>query len=126
MKAKHFYVKRGDLCVVKLYNPDEHIQTGERPCIVVQNDIGNIYSSTTIVVPVTSQLKKLTIPAHIPFERRNGRHCVALCEQIATINKNDICWFMEHLPEDVMSEVDRGLIASVFSVKRRDELNGKR
>ena len=34
-------------------------QGGIRPAIVVQNNVGNKYSNTTIVMPCTSQMKKL-------------------------------------------------------------------
>ena len=39
-------------------------QGGIRPAIVVQNNVGNKYSNTTIVMPCTSQMKKLTQPTH--------------------------------------------------------------
>ena len=39
-------------------------QGGVRPCVIVQNNIGNIYSVTTLVMPLTKQIKKLNQPTH--------------------------------------------------------------
>lgn len=39
-------------------------QGGIRPAVVIQNNIGNKYSTTTIVMPLTSQMKNLKQPTH--------------------------------------------------------------
>lgn len=39
-------------------------QNGIRPAIIVQNDKGNIYSSTTVVAPLTSKPRSLFQPTH--------------------------------------------------------------
>ena len=48
-------IKRGDIVLVDL-EPVKGSETGKiRPCVIIQNDIGNKFSSTTIVTIVTSQ-----------------------------------------------------------------------
>lgn len=39
-------------------------QGGIRPVLVIQNDQGNIYSSTTIIMPFTSKIKSINQPTH--------------------------------------------------------------
>lgn len=39
-------------------------QGGRRPAVVIQNNTGNTYSDTTIVIPLTTRIKKLTQPTH--------------------------------------------------------------
>lgn len=39
-------------------------QGGIRPCVIVQNNCGNMYSITTLVMPLTKQIKKLNQPTH--------------------------------------------------------------
>lgn len=39
-------------------------QGGVRPAIIIQNNIGNSHSSTTIVMPITSKIKKPDQPTH--------------------------------------------------------------
>lgn len=108
-----FYVKRGDFCWVRFGKGEGHKQGGLRPCIVVQNDIANLHSPTTIVVLVTSHLKRADLPCHVEFMRRNGTMNIALCEQITTIDKKFIMNVTEHLSDADMFNVDRALKASI-------------
>lgn len=44
-------------------------QGGIRPAIIIQNDKGNTFSNTTIVMPCTSQIKHLHQPTHALLKR---------------------------------------------------------
>lgn len=49
-------IRRGDIVTVELNPTKGREQRGtNRPCIVIQNDVGNEYSPTTIVAPFTTQ-----------------------------------------------------------------------
>ena len=39
-------------------------QLGIRPSVIVQNNSGNLHSPTVIVIPLTTEIKKLYIPTH--------------------------------------------------------------
>ena len=69
-------------------------QAGRRPAIVVQNDIGNHFSTTTIVMPLTSQVKDLNQSTHtlIKKGKENGlkRDSMVLAECIRQISKKRI------------------------------------
>ena len=86
-------IRRGDIIMVHFYG-NGNIQNGYRPAIIVQNNIGNRFSPTTIVAPITSEIKKTNLPTHevIKREDTNGLRfdSMALCEQLITINKSDI------------------------------------
>jgi len=59
-------IRRGDIVTVEL-NPTKgsEQQGSNRPCVVIQNDVGNQYAPTTIVAPFTKQYD----PADVyPFE----------------------------------------------------------
>lgn len=73
-------------CDLGSYNG--HVQGGIRPVIVVQNDIGNEHSPTTIVVPCSTS-RKIATPCHLYF-KMNGKYNIALCEQITTVNKSQL------------------------------------
>jgi mRNA interferase MazF len=59
-------VRRGDIVTVEL-NPTKgsEQQGSNRPCVVIQNDVGNQYAPTTIVAPFTKQYDPNDI---YPFE----------------------------------------------------------
>lgn len=86
-------IRRGDIIMVHFYG-NGNIQNGYRPAVIVQNNIGNRFSPTTIVAPITSEIKKTNLPTHevIKREDTNGLRfdSMALCEQLITINKSDI------------------------------------
>ena len=46
-------VLRGDVVIVRLDPAEGHEMKKTRPAVVVQNDVGNANSSTTIVAPAT-------------------------------------------------------------------------
>lgn len=67
-------------------------QGGVRPALVVQNNQGNIYSSTTIVCPLTSKLKSVTA-THVTLSPNDCGILVestVLCEQVRVISKERI------------------------------------
>jgi len=49
-------VRRGDIVIVEL-NPTKgsEQQGSSRPCVVIQNDVGNEFSPTTIIAPFTTR-----------------------------------------------------------------------
>lgn len=60
-------IKRGNIYYAALdetYVGSE--QTGVRPVVILQNDMGNEYSPTVIVAPITSKINsKSIIPTHV-------------------------------------------------------------
>lgn len=73
---------------------DESIQAGYRPAVVIQNDIGNKFSPTLLVIPLSSKLKRLNMPTHVVIKNddSNGlsRDSVLLAEQATTISKKKV------------------------------------
>ena len=80
-------MKRGDIYLCDLGATTGHVQSGLRPVIVVQNDMGNQHSPTTIVCGITSSPKKMQ-PTHCFISTDGGlpKPSTVLCEQIFTIN----------------------------------------
>lgn len=55
----------------------ESEQAGIRPAIIIQNDVGNFFSKSTIVMPTSKIIKNPNQPTHtlIKKERGNGLTC---------------------------------------------------
>ena len=80
---------RGEIYLVDLNNHTGSEQTGIRPAIIVQNEIGNLNSPTTIVCPLTSQ-KKPSMITHVALSPKDCgiiKDSIVLCEQICVIDK---------------------------------------
>lgn len=61
---------RGEVYYVDLSPVIGSEQGGYRPCVAIQNDDGNRYSSTTIIAPMTTQTKKTIADTCYDFFRR--------------------------------------------------------
>ena len=86
-------MNRGDICLVDFGATQGNVQGGYRPAIIVQNDVGNYYSPTVLVVPITSNTRKNNLPTHVYIPEGCGglrTNSLALAEQIQTVNKTQI------------------------------------
>ena len=84
-------IKRGDLYYADLSPVVGSEQGGVRPVLIVQNDVGNKYSSTIIAAAVTSKLTKARLPTHIELDASLyglSKNSVVLLEQIRTLDKS--------------------------------------
>ncbi len=63
-------VKRGDIFYADLSPVIGSEQDGYRPVLILQNDVGNKYSPTTIIAAVTSSPTKQKLPTHVKLPKR--------------------------------------------------------
>lgn len=107
--------KRGDIFWCDLGEGKGSVQGGIRPCMIIQNDIGNKYSTTVIVAPLSSKITKSNIPTHVLINKETSRlrtDSVLLCEQIKVINKTDLGTFVGNVTNskiDVAIAISLGL-----------------
>lgn len=83
-------VERGEIYLADLSPVVGSEQGGIRPVLIVQNNVGNKYSPTVIVVAITSKTFKTKIPTHVDFCAQDyglTRNSLILCEQMRTIDK---------------------------------------
>ena len=81
-------ILRGDILYAELGAAVGSEQAGFRPVVVVQNDVGNRYSPTVVVAPLTSNIRKNILPTHVHVGRESGvRPSLVLLEQLRTVDK---------------------------------------
>lgn len=91
-------------------------QGGRRPVVIIQNDLGNQYAPTVIVVPLTGSMTKPTIPTHALIPQGEGglwRNSTALCEQVRTLEKTRLTRRLGALSRESLSAIDRALKVSL-------------
>lgn len=100
--------RRGDLYLADLgcgavgYD-GSHVQGGVRPVVLLQNNVGNYYSPTLVVVPITSRVwKKPSQPTHYLIQQTQGLKTdgIALGEQITTIDKRQCFKYLGRLSRE--------------------------
>lgn len=109
-------IRRGDIYYADLRPTVGCEQGGIRPVLIVQNDIGNQHSPTTIVITLTSRVKK-ELPTHVPLHKEQcdglSADSIILCEQIRTIDKKRIKDKVGRINEESLDEVMRAVKVSI-------------
>lgn len=97
-------IKWGQIWYVARRDKDGHLQTGDRPAIIVSNDIGNVRSPMINIVPLTTNLNKKPLPTHCEIISSPYRS-IALCEQVVPINKEDLIRYVGECKAFEMKQV---------------------
>lgn len=84
--------KCGEIWMCSLPESGGSIQSGYRPVFIVSNDRNNQHSTTLNVIPLTTKMKRRSLPCHVEiwdYERYGlTAPSTILVEQMMTINKS--------------------------------------
>ena len=102
-------------------------QSGWRPGVVFQNNIGNVNSPNIIALPLTSSLKKLYMPTHVLVKSADTglrKDSIVICENPEKMSKDKVGKYITTLPQEYMKKiVIANLIAtSAISFLDKDSL----
>lgn len=107
-------MRKGEIYLIT-FKGNDSVQTGLRPVVVVQNNIGNLHSPNTIVCSITSQVKK-PLPTHVYIGTSGGltKKSTVLCEQIQTVCKEDLEGYVGCISDPrTLERLDKGILASL-------------
>lgn len=92
-------------------------QKGIRPVVIIQNDIGNKFSPTTIIAPVTTK-KDVELPTHIMIKQfdKIRPNSIVMLEQIRVIDKTRLKGYIDILNKEQLKKVEKALI-KLFDIK---------
>lgn len=108
---------RGEIYLVDLtsYSVGSE-QSGIRPALIVQNEVGNAKSPTTIVCPLTSQHKP-SMETHVkltPSDCGIIKESTLLCEQIRVVDKSRLRRKVgEVVNQKKIEDINRTLMVSI-------------
>ena len=102
--------KRGDIWFADLgFHPGTSVQDGFRPVLIISNDIGNRFSDTINVLPMTRHLKRQDLPCHTQIDpesigdmRQPLETSMVLVEQVTTISKSVLKHYAGHVSDRTM------------------------
>ena len=108
---------RGSVLDINLYPSVGHEQRKRRPCVVIQNDIGNKNAPTTIVAVITgAENIKRPYPVNVPIPPGEGglaKPSVVLCSQIRTVDELRFGKIYGRLSAATMKQIDAALRISL-------------
>lgn len=127
-KAKSRIVRRGEV-----YQCNFGIGIGsemqkERPCVIIQGNVGNLNSGNVIVAPITHASKTIPSMAHITTQKdRNG--IIVLdgrvnLSNIQTVSKARLGNYITKLSKEDLENIDNSLYVSLGlmkNIKRYEE-----
>ena len=117
-------VRRGDIFYTDLGQGVGSEQCGERPVIIIQNDVGNKFSPTVIVATITSKLNKAKLPTHIAISKKYGlrENSMILLEQIRTLDKKRLQEKVGCADTYLLNKIDNALLVSI-GIPTNKEMN---
>lgn len=107
-------MKRGDIYFADLDPVMGSEQGGVRPVLIIQNDLGNRFSPTVIVLPLTASINKAPLRTHVPVRPPLGglkKPSLVLCEQVRTLEKRRLKMKLGTLPPQTLR-----LVSSAFAL----------
>lgn len=109
--------KRGDIYWVDFGLSTGSEQGGVRPAVIIQNNIGNKFSPTVIVCPISSEIKKKELPTHVYLEKYKlyglTKQSQVITEQIRTRDKKQLGDYIGYIDTEVMDKIDKAIEISV-------------
>jgi len=109
-------IKRGEIWIVNLNPTIGHEINKSRPALIIQNDIGNKYSPTTIIAPITSQNLDKIYPIEVLLTKDNSKlekTSKVLLNQIRVVDKERIVKKRGRLDEETLFKVDTAIKISL-------------
>ena len=123
LSRKSDYTPRQTYCIGDVYlmrfDGTGSEQTGWRPGVVFQNNVGNKYSPNLIALPFTTALKKTNQPTHVVISASEAgllKDSMVLCENPERISKDRIGKFITTLSDEIMRDVAYGFIIATSAI----------
>jgi mRNA interferase MazF len=107
-------VKRGEVWFADFGTGIGSEQNGERPVLIIQNNVGNFFSPTVVVAALTDSEKR-PMPTHLKIRAKDGvkKDSVAMMEQLRTIDKKRLSSRICVLSEFLMEQADEKIKISL-------------
>lgn len=87
-EAKPRKVRWGEIYYCEFDVTSSNGRSQLRPVLVIQNDVGNEHSSTTVVAAISGVMKRMYLPTHIHLDATCGlrENSMVILEQVRTVN----------------------------------------
>ena len=108
--------RRGEIYLADLNPVVGHEQGGRRPVLIIQNDVGNLHSPTTIVAPLMASFTTKVYPTEVRVKAGTAglpKDSPILLNQIKAIDKRRLENCVGRLDAGTMRQVDEAIRISL-------------
>lgn len=108
-------IRRGSIFYVNLGKGIGSVQSGTRPVLVIQNNVGNKYSPTCIGVPITGRGNKRGLITHKILKGYDFlvNTSTVLVEQILTFDKSQIIDYIGDVNDKDLTDINQKIAISL-------------
>lgn len=111
------YPKRGEIYLIDFSKGGKSSeQKGYRPALVIQNNIGNKYSSTIIVAALSTKFTHQYIPTNVLCKKQESgleKDSVINLSQIRTISKKRLKKRIGKVADEIIKKINKALAISI-------------
>lgn len=110
------FPKRGEIYLVRFDPAVGHEIKKTRPALVLQNNIGNEYSLTTIIAAITSKVSDRPYPVEVVIDPgRAGlkAHSTVRLDQVRTVDRGRLIKRLGEIDSEEMERVEQALQISL-------------
>ena len=109
-------LKRGEVWLATLNPTKGSEQAGTRPVIVFQNDVVSRFSTTVIAIPLTTNMRRASLPICLAIEKGDGglsRESVALCFQMRSLDKTRLIKRLGQLKNGTITQIEEVVLLTL-------------
>lgn len=99
-------------------------QSGWRPGVVFQNNVGNAHSPNVIALPLTSAIKKTGQPTHVTVKAADSglrMDSMVLCENPERMSKERVGKYVTTLSDDYMQQIAEANLLATSAISFLDQ-----
>jgi mRNA interferase MazF len=109
-------IRRGEVWLANLDPTQGSEQAGTRPVIIFQDDIVSQFSTTVIAIPLTTNLRRASLPICMVIEQGDGglaENSVALCFQIRVLDKTRLIRKLGQLRTETITQLEEVVLLTL-------------
>lgn len=109
-------LKRSEVWLANLNPTQGSEQAGIRPVIIFQNDLVSQFSTTTITIPLTTNLRRAALPICLLIQQGDGglnQDSVALCFQLRIHSKTRLSKKLGQLRVETLTQLEEVVLLTL-------------
>ena len=109
-------IQRGEIWLAELSPTRGSEQAGTRPVIIFQNNSISRFTTTFLVIPLTTNLRRASLPTCVRLDQSEGglaHDSVALCHQLRVLDKSRLRNRLGQISSHKLEAIERCVLFTI-------------